>query len=353
MKILEKEINNDNPTYFIADIAASHDGDLSRAIDLIHLSAESGADAAKFQHFEAKTIVSDIGFKNLGNQKSHQSSWKKSVFEVYKDASLPFEWTPKLKKEAEKAGIAFFTSPYSLELVDKVDDYVCAYKIGSGDLTWHEIIEHIAKKNKPVIIASGASDIQEVDQAIKKIKEHNKEICLMQCNTNYTASLDNFNHLNLNVIKQYKKRFPDIILGLSDHTPGHSSVLGSVAFGARMIEKHFTDDNSREGPDHLFSMNPESWKEMVDRTRELESSLGDGQKKVEKNELETQVLQQRSIRSNKNLNRGQIIKKSDFFPLRPCPSDAIKPYDFDKIIGKKLIKDLNKEEHLTWDHIKK
>ena len=122
----------------------------------------------------------------------------------------------------------------------------------------------------------------------------NKQLCIMQCNTNYTAENDNFNYLNLNVLKAYKKKFPGIVLGLSDHTPGHSSVLGAIALGARMVEKHFTDNNNRIGPDHKFSMNPSSWKEMVDRSRELESSLGDGNKKVERNELETVVLQKKS-----------------------------------------------------------
>ena len=353
MKILNKRISLNDPTYFIADIAASHDGSLDRALELINLCAEAGADAAKFQHFEAKTIVSDKGFKDLGNQTSHQASWKKTVFEVYEDASLPFEWTEKLMEEAKKVGIAFFTSPYSLELVDKVDPYVCAYKIGSGDITWSEIIYKIAKKNKPCILASGASNFDEVKNAMDILNTNNNEVCIMQCNTNYTASEDNFNYLNLNVLKKYSDSFPKNILGLSDHTPGHTSVLGAVSLGARIIEKHFTDDNLRDGPDHLFSMNPVSWREMVLRTRELEASLGDGEKKVEDNESETQVLQQRSLRAMKNLMEGEVIKEEDIFPLRPCPLDAIKPFDISKIIGKKLLKDVLKEEYFTWDHIEK
>ena len=103
----------------------------------------------------------------------------------------------------------------------------------------------------------------------------------MQCNTNYTASLDNFKYIQLNVLKAYRLHYPELILGLSDHTPGHTTVLGAVAFGARMIEKHFTDDTTRDGPDHAFSMNPHTWREMVCRTRELEYALGNGIKRVE------------------------------------------------------------------------
>jgi len=146
INIAGRKIGRGQPTYFVADIAANHDGELQRAIDLIHLSAEAGADAAKFQHFKADTIVSDLGFKALGGQKSHQAKWKKSVFEVYQDASVDLDWTPHLKKSCDKAGIHFFTSPYAPDLVDAIDPYVPAYKIGSGDITWLEIIEYIAKK---------------------------------------------------------------------------------------------------------------------------------------------------------------------------------------------------------------
>ena len=348
MKINNTLIGMDHPTYFIADIAASHDGDLSRAIDLIYLCKEKGADAAKFQHFEAQTIVSDFGFKSLGEQKSHQSTWKKSVYEVYEDASVPFEWTEKLKAAADDAGIDFFTSPYSLDLVDKVEPYVCAYKIGSGDLTWHEIIRHIAKKNKPYILASGASTLAEVQAAVEVGFSINKDFCLMQCNTNYTASDENFNYINLNVLSTFRKEFPDIILGLSDHTPGHTTVLGAVALGARIIEKHFTDDNYREGPDHLFSMNPTSWNDMILRTRELEAALGSGNKVVEDNEKDTVILQRRALTAKFNLNAGDILSKENTFPLRPIPHDGIPPYDLKEILGKRIKKDYVSGEYFKW-----
>ena len=186
-------INNDKigfnkPLYFIADLAANHDGDINRAFKLIELAKESGAHAAKFQNFIASKIVSKKGFENLGAQLSHQSEWKKSVFETYEDASIPYEWTAKLKEKCDEVGITYFTSAYDFESVDQADKHVPAFKIGSGDITWHGIIEHIAKKGKPVIIASGASTLKEVDMSLEILKNHINEIVLMQCNTNYTAS---------------------------------------------------------------------------------------------------------------------------------------------------------------------
>tara|TARA_B100000927_G_scaffold200001_1_gene161832 strand:+ start:288 stop:1343 length:1056 start_codon:yes stop_codon:yes gene_type:complete len=344
MNISGKLVSDKSPVFFIADIAANHDGDINRAKDLIYLAAESGADAAKFQHFQANTIVSDFGFKSLGKQISHQSKWKKSVYEIYKDASVDLSWTEELKETCIKAKIPFFTTPYSLEVIDFIDKYVPAYKIGSGDITWLEIIKKIAMKNKPYILATGASDFTDVIRAVKCALEINSELCLMQCNTNYTASLDNFRFIHLNVLKTYKEMFPELILGLSDHTPGCSTVLGAVALGAKMIEKHFTDDNNREGPDHLFSMNPKSWKNMVDRTRELELALGTGIKKVEDNEKETVVLQRRSWRASRDFEENHLILDKDFEPLRPCPKDALMV--FHSIKGKVLNRKIRKGDYL-------
>ena len=346
-KIGNTIISENHPTYFIADIAANHDGNLNKAKELIYLSAQAGANAAKFQHFNASTIVSDKGFRDLGNKFSHQKKWKKSVFEVYKDASINLEWTEELKKTCKKAGIDFFSSPYAFDMVDHLNPYVPAYKIGSGDITWLEIIKYISKKNKPVILASGASKLLDVQKAINTIKKYNKKIVLMQCNTNYTASRENFKYINLNVLKLFKKKFSNLILGLSDHTPGHTTVLGAVMLGARVVEKHFTDNNNRIGPDHKFSMNPKTWKEMIEATKELEASLGDGIKKIEKNESETAVLQRRSIRIKNTVNKGQILKKENLIMLRPCPKDAFPVPDVNKILGKKI-----KNKRVSGDYIR-
>ena len=347
----KKKVGKNCPTYFIADIAANHDGNLDKALELIKEAAEAGADAAKFQHFSAETIVSDYGFKSLGNQLSHQAKWEKSVFEVYKDASIPLDWTSKLKEECQKNNIEFLTSPYSIELVDFVDPYLEAFKIGSGDITWHEIIEYIASKGKPYIIATGASNEEDVNEAINLASKINGKICIMQCNTNYTASNKNFSYINLNYLTHLKKKFPNLILGLSDHTHGHATVLGAITLGAKIIEKHFTLSNELDGPDHKFSMTPKSWKEMIERSKELELSLGDGEKKIEDNEIDTVVLQRRSIRINKEIKKDYVIKRDDLNVLRPCPKNAIDPRDINKIIGKKINKNIIQDEILKWEDL--
>ncbi len=335
IKIGKKNISLKDPTYFIADIAANHDGSLSRAKKLIRLCAKAGADAAKFQHFKAETIVSDFGFKRLGKL-THQSKWRKSVFQTYKDASINNSWTKSLKEECRKNKIDFMTSPYDFEYVDSVNKYVAAYKIGSGDINWLEIISKISKKNKPVIVATGASTLKEVENAVKTVLKDNKKLILMQCNTNYTNELKNLNFINLNVLKTYKKKFKDkVILGLSDHTPGCTTVLGAISLGARVIEKHFTDDNSRIGPDHKFSMNFKTWREMVVQSRKLEQALGNGKKIIEKNEINSSKVQKRSFYCIQDIPVGTKIKKEMIFPLRPVLKNSFAPDKIKLILNKK------------------
>jgi N-acetylneuraminate synthase len=348
IKIGANSIGEDHPTYFIADISANHDGDLERAKLLIGLVAEAGADAVKFQNFRAAEIVSDFGFQSMQGQVSHQSGWEKSVFEVYQDASIPFGWTPILKGECDRVGLDYFSSPYDFEAIDMLDQYVPAYKVGSGDITWLEALEYMAVKGKPVILASGASDIGDVQRAVHTILAINNQLVLMQCNTNYTASMENYDHIHLRVLNTYRTMFPDLILGLSDHTFGPATVLGAVALGARVIEKHFTDDNSRIGPDHPFSMTPLTWRDMVDRTRELERAMGSADKRVGENEQETVIIQRRCLRAGRDINMGEILSREDIAVLRPATPGAIFPYEIGQVIGTQAIVDITAGKELRW-----
>lgn len=351
IKIGKLTIGEKMPLCFIADIAANHDGDIERAFKLIELAKESGAHVAKFQNFQADKIVSEKGFNDFSKQLSHQSTWKKSVYETYKDASVPFNWTEKLKNKCDEVGIEYMTSPYDFESIDKVDSYVDAYKIGSGDITWPEIIEYIAKKNKPVIIATGASSMDDVERAMDVLEKNTKDIILMQCNTNYTASLENFKFINLNVLKIFRQKYPEVILGLSDHTSGHATVLGAIALGAQVFEKHFTDDNKREGPDHKFAMNPESWRDMVDRANELYSALGDGIKSVEENEKESVKLQRRAIRTARDLEEGHVLAKNDIVFLRPITNGGLPPYRVSEIFGKKIKSQIKQGDEILLNNL--
>ncbi len=348
LRIGNTSIGDGHPTYFIADIAANHDGNLDRAKMLVRLAKEAGADAAKFQNFQATKIVSDYGFTHMNAQVSHQAKWDKSVTEVYASVSIPFEWTPVLKEACDEVGIDYFSSPYDFEAIDMLEPYVPAYKIGSGDITWVEACERIARKGKPVLLATGASDIGDVQRAVHAIWTLNRQLVLMQCNTNYTAEDGNFDSIHLNVLKTYRQMFPKVVLGLSDHTHGHATVLGAVALGARVIEKHFTDDNDRVGPDHPFAMNPASWADMVKATRQLERAMGSGDKFVADNEKETVIIQRRCLRASRDIQPGEIMTRNMIDVLRPASEGAIMPYDIQRVVGLKAIERILPGQELRW-----
>lgn len=339
------------PTWFIADIAASHDGELSRAVDLIWKASEAGADCAKFQHFLAPEIVSDTGFQGLGSQMAHQASWKNSVAEVFTAAQTPRDWTQTLVDTCRKAGIEFMTTPYDMAAIENVEGYLNAWKIGSGDIGWTDFITAVCGRGKPVFLATGAADMDDVSRAMETALAATDRLCLMQCNTNYTGSLESFGHVNLNVLKAFAVKWPGLPLGLSDHTSGHAAVLGAVALGACAVEKHFTDDRTREGPDHGFSMDPANWREMVDRTRELEAALGDGVKRIEANEADSAVVQRRSLTAARDLARGHVLADGDLKPLRPRPAGSVEPYEQALVTGSCLARPLKTGEPLLWEDV--
>ncbi|MEA4930933.1 MAG: N-acetylneuraminate synthase family protein [Anaerolineaceae bacterium] len=351
LKIGNTLIGDQHPTWFIADIAANHDGSLERALQLIHLAAEAGADAAKFQNFRGPEIVSDYGFSHMNAQVSHQAKWKKTVTQVYDDASVPFDWTPILKEECDKVGITYFSAPYDFGAIDMLDSFVPAYKIGSGDITWIEACLRMARKGKPVLLATGASTIGDVQRAVDAILPVNPQLVLMQCNTNYTAADGNFDSIHLNVLKTYRQMWPNLILGLSDHTHGHATVLGAVALGARVVEKHFTDDNHREGPDHAFAMNPTSWAEMVQATRQLERAMGSANKTIAENEHDTVIVQRRCLRAARDIKAGEIMTREMIDVLRPAAPGAIMPYDINQVVGLTARQDISSGQELRWTQL--
>lgn len=349
--LAERRVGLSHPSYFIADIAANHDGQLQRAKDLIWRAKDAGADCAKFQHFKADKIVSDVGFGGMKGQVSHQAKWKKSVVEVYDQYHTRRDWTDALVETAKAADIHFMTTPYDIEAIEMFRDLVPGFKVGSGDVTFFESIERMAKTGKPVLLACGAADMVETEAAVDLVLKHNRQLCLLQCNTNYTGSLDNFNYVNLRVLLSFAAKWPGMVLGFSDHTPGHSAVLGAIALGARIVEKHFTDDNGREGPDHSFALNPVTWRAMVDASRELEAALGDGVKRVEGNERETVVIQRRSLRASRDLPAGHALGPDDLEALRPCPEGAVPPSHLTEVLGRTISAAKARGEELRWTEL--
>ena len=239
------------------------------------------------------------------------------------------------------------SAPYDFEAVDLMEELgVDFYKIGSGDITWLEILDYIARKNKPVILATGASTLAEVEEAVAVIaKAGNKDLALLQCITNYPSKIES---ANINVLKTYQEKF-GAITGYSDHTPGDVVVLGAIALGGKVIEKHFTLDKNDKGPDHPHSMNPEEFAAMVARIRQMEAALGSGTKEVVAEEAETVIVQRRGLYAKSAIKQGEAFRAENIIELRPAL--GLLPKDKKNVLNKKAGRDIASGEPIKWDDV--
>jgi len=342
----DKIIGVGHPTYIIAEIGANFDNNIEKAKLLCLKAKESGADCAKFQSFISQKIVSGKGFANMKLKGVH-GSWSKPIEQVFKEAEFPREWHKEISDYCKEIDIHFSTSPYDFEAVDLCEQLNVPFiKIGSGEITWHEILEHIASKNKPMFLATGDSTLSEIDEAVRVIESTgNNNLVLMQCITNYPSKIES---ANISVLKTYKKAF-NILTGYSDHSPGLVVALGSVSLGACVIEKHFTLNNNDIGPDHPHSMNVSDFKTMVKCIRELEKALGSSRKQVVDEESETVIVQRRCLYANKNILKDDIIKYDDIIELRPAL--GIYPKYKKNIIGKRASRYIEKYTPIFWEDI--
>lgn len=345
IKIGQKWIGEKYPTYFIAEIGANFDGSIEKAKRLIDAAKSAGADCAKFQTFSTPKIVSEGGFSRMQLKGVH-GSWGRTVSEVFKDAEFPVAWHKEIADYCRNVGIDFSTSPYFKEAVDLcIDLNVPFIKIGSGDITWLEMLDYIARKGKPVMLATGDATMSEIDEAVRTIEAAgNKDLVLMQCITNYPSKIDS---ANVNVLKTYQSAF-DVLTGYSDHAPGHVVALASTVIGGRVIEKHFTLSKKDKGPDHPHSMEPDEFKFMVDSIREVERAMGSTRKEVVAEEGETVFVQRRCLYARNALRKGQVITENDIDVLRPAL--GIPPKFKSVVIGKTCKVDIEEGQPLFWEN---
>jgi sialic acid synthase SpsE len=333
IRIGDRLVGPGRPTYVIAEIGSNFDGSLERAKDLIDAAAEIGCDAAKFQTFLPEKIISGPAF---GVATGFQARWSRPVEEVYRDAALPREWHAELAEHARSAGVDFFSSPYDREGVDLLEELdVPAHKVGSGDITWLDFCEYVASRGRPVILGTGASTLAEVDEAVRVMRATgNDQIVVLQCVTDYPSA---FGDANLKAMVTMGEALGTLV-GYSDHTPGHTVPLGAVALGGCVIEKHFTDDTSRSGPDHPFAMDIPAMAAMVREIRNLEAALGDGIKRLMPSEVETVVIQRRGLVATRDLPCGHVLADGDLAVLRPAR--GLPPSALPLVVGRPLRRDV-------------
>lgn len=347
VRIDGKGVGIGEPVYIIAEIGSNFDGDIDRAKKLVDLAEECGADAVKFQCFLADRIVSKERF--AGIKMGFQAKWAEPVYEAYRHAELPRDWIQELFEYSKKKSIAFLATPYDKAAVDLLEKIgVSALKVGSGDITWLEFLEYVARKQKPILLPTGASTLADVDKAIRTIRSAgNNEIVLLQCVTNYPSG---FESANIRAMKSMGEVFGTLV-GYSDHTPGHLVPLGAVALGACVIEKHFTDDKTRKGPDHPFAMDGRDFKEMVKNIRIMEKALGSPTKTLYDEERETVMLQRRCLCAARDIPKGSAISEDMIDVLRPFVAGALEPEYRLRILGH-IAKVAYKEgDPFAWDNL--
>lgn len=327
--------------FIIAEIGVNHEGDFEEAKKLIEAAAGTGVDAVKFQTYTTEKLVS-TGVKEL-------SGWiqKRKRFELTREEFI------ELAKKAREKDLVFLSTPYDTEAVDFLDSLVPAFKIGSGDLTYLQLIEHVAKKNKPILLSTGMAAVDEIWDAINAIKRVNvglierKEVVLLHCVSRYPTSIE---EVNLRSIPFMRQTF-DLPVGFSDHALGILASQIAVALGARVIEKHFTiDKNKSEFRDHKLSADVDEMKELVSGIRVIEKMFGEFKKEPTNNELKNVKLMRRSLVAKEFIPKGSVIAKHMLTALRPAI--GVSPTLIDEIVGKKALQDIKKGELLTGEKIK-
>jgi len=335
IKIRNITIGENHPCFIIAEAGSNHNGDLEQAYKLIDIAKEANADAVKFQTFKAEKLY----VKNAG--KSAYLKKDKSIYDIIKEMEMPISWIKKLSDYCIKKEIIFLSTPFDYESVDLLDKYVPIYKIASYELTDIPLVEYIAKKNKPIIISTGASTLDEVQKALETVHNlGNNNIILMQCTAKYPAALTT---LNLKILNKYQDEF-NILVGLSDHSREFDlAPIIAVSLGSCCVEKHFTISNDLEGPDHMFALEPNELKDMVRRIRDTEKALGSENKIVLDDEKELYNFARRSIFALNDIRKGEIFTIDNIDVLRIGNNESfLSPKEFESVIGKHSKVDIKK-----------
>ena len=334
----------------IAEAGVNHNGNFENAKKLILAAANAGADYVKFQTFKADKLVS-IDAKKAEYQKVNLKGGGDTQYEMLKRLEMSEEWHYELIKYAEDCGIKFLSTGFDESSIDfLVSLNIDLLKVPSGEITNKPYLEHIAKKNKPIIISTGMSTIGEIGEAIDILIENKitkEDITILHCNTEYPTPMNDVNLLAMNYIK---KQF-GVRVGYSDHTMGIEVPIAAVALGARVIEKHFTLDKAMDGPDHKASLEPAELQAMVKAIRNIELAIsGSGEKEVSESEMKNIIVARKSIHLNNAMKAGQQIQKKDLVMKRP--GDGISPMKIDSVIGKIVSQDLQKDHKLELKDLK-
>ncbi len=339
MVINGRKIGERNPPYIIAEMSNNHMNDLQKAFNLIHIAKKSGADAIKLQTYNADSLTIDCDKPDFVIS---DSLWRgRTYYDLYNEITMPFNWNKKLFDKAHEVGITVFSSPFDSKSIDLLEDLNCpAYKIASFESKDHSFVKKVASTNKPIIMSTGVSSLSEIMESVEIARESGaNEIAILHCISSYPSQTDD---MNLLAIKELLKL--GVVVGLSDHSLSDLASIMSVAYGASIIEKHFTAARIEGGPDADFSLEPAELKNLKDRTSEAWKAKGS--KEVLKNKR-IGSNHERSLYFVKDIKEGESISLKNVRSIRP--GFGLNPKFLESILGKAVSKDFERGDRVSWE----
>ncbi|CAN5789461.1 pseudaminic acid synthase [soil metagenome] len=334
-------IGADQPCYIIAELSANHRQSYEESERLVQAAYEAGADAVKIQTFTPETMTLDF---REGDFMAKSAAWRgKSLFDLYQEAYMPWDWQPRLKEFADGIGIELFSSPFDSTAVDFLQEMnVAAYKIASFEFNDLALIRKCAATGKPIIMSTGMASLAEIEEALAAAREAGaRDIALLRCTSAYPAPAA---HMNLRTIPHMADTF-DVVSGLSDHTLGTTVSVASVALGAKVVEKHFTLSREVETLDGSFSLEPHEFKFMVDAIRETESSLGQvhyGPSDADR----YNVSSRRSLYASADIPANGVITAGNVRSVRP--GYGLAPKYLAQLLGRKALVAIPRGTPISW-----
>ena len=339
-----RSIGVDHAPYVIAEMSANHNGNIETAFKIIEAAKQAGADAVKLQTYRPDTITLDCDTEDF---RIHGGLWDgRTLYELYEEAYMPWEWHAPLFAHAHKHGITIFSSPFDNTAVDLLEDLNApAYKIASFEAVDHALIKYVASTGKPMIISTGMADAQEIQEAIDAAREGGcKELAILHCVSGYPAPAEDY---NLRTIPDMIRRF-GLTVGLSDHTLDNTTAITSVAMGASIIEKHFTLDRKGGGPDDSFSLEPAELAALCKDSKTAWAALGCvnyGRKSSEQGNVKFR----RSLYFIKDMKAGEVITSGSVRSVRP--GFGLPPKHYETVLGKRINRDASVGTPFAWDFL--
>jgi sialic acid synthase len=338
-------IHDDGAAFVVAEIGHNHQGSLEKAMELFHAAKECGVDAVKLQKRDNRTLFTREYYEASYDSENSFGP----TYGAHREAlELGREEYAELRRYAQELGLVFFATAFDLPSADLLAELdLPAFKIASGDLGNTPLLRHVAAFGKPILLSTGGATMEDVQRAVDTVLPINEQVCVLQCTAAYPAEVED---LNLSVITTLRERFPELVIGLSDHQNGIAMAVVAYMLGARVIEKHFTLNHAWKGTDHAFSLMPEGMRRLVRDLHRVPAALGDGVKRPLDCEQPALVKMGKKLVAARDLDAGHVLSEADVVVKSPADG-GLPPYELERLLGRPLRRPLRFEETIFLEDV--